>query len=1464
MNEAYDAFVSYGHGDAVWVRTLADNLERMGLHVFLDAWELVAGDLIAIRLQEGLAAARAVVFVVSPESVGRGWVNEEFAAAVAAAAAGRGRLIPVLAGEVALPPLVASRLYVDFRHVDDPAGYEAKVRELAAAIRGRPVASRPESGGGIVIPPGAYRAEGPRLARLTITAGEVTFSTATQAARHRPTGLDARGRAVLIEVERNRARPGRVPLRTAAVAAGAGLHAGLVQAGAALGRCFLDGEAGQALAAEVAAAGNAALRLAVEIKDAGLVNLPWETLVLPGQNTPLVLADRVEMYRTAALAQPAVAIQVRGPLRILAVIASPDVGGGELLDYEAELAAIIDAVDPARRGQGAYVQVLNWGSLAAIRAALQAQRYHVLHLSCHAAPGVLLLEDAAGRADQVCAERFAADGLPPGRGVPLVMLAGCSTALAGPGHGREATDPATAVPDDGVPDDPAASAQTAEALKGLARELLVRGVPAVVAMTAPVTDRYATLFAAEVYRELAGREDPVPLAAVSDARRALEARRRALPEADPWAAIAEWATPVLEQAGPAVALFRRADGLEQLAAPTAPVFSPGMVVRRVGEFVGRRAELRKLLRVLRGDGAGVVVHGIGGVGKSTLAAQLVAQLGADSGLLVAVSAAASLNVDLVLEALRTSLLAHAIEHGLEDRDPLRQVAVALTDARPPWRDRVELVRRLVLPRLPVLLLVDNAEALLTSDGSNRQLSDPDLAAFLAAWVRAAPQARLLGTSRYPFTLPEGLHRRLAWHHLGPLSLAETRKLIWRLPALDALSTSDQQRAHAMVGGHPRTLEYLDALLRGGTAVFPDVADRLQAALEQRGIPDPQQWLESVEGDLDRALAETVTLAADDVLLDGLLASLQDAPPARELIGRLAIYRRPVDETGVAWQLSQFTTVPDPPADLVARLEPIWDLLRQGRQAGTAESIEDLGLDPGALDQVRRNLAELARPPVSLTGEARRALSLLSGLGLVAPAAAQATDGHQDGPEWVVHRWTAAALQDCISQEELTAAHRRAAAYWRWRVAVWPQTKAEDVEQLLEARHHYHDGGDLGAALAANERACRQLDTWGMWTTESQLLDEALSWVPPRSSEAGSIRLRLGEIAEVRGNYSTAEQHYQAALTLREEIGDRFGIASCNHHLGTLAQLRGDYDTAEQRYQASLAIDEELGARGGIAACYHQLGMLAQERGDYDTAEQRYQASLAIDEELGNQIGIANSYGQLGILAQLRGDYDTAEQRYQASLAIAEELGDRDTIATTYHQLGMVAQERGDYDTAEQRYQASLAIAEELGNRFGISTTYHQLGTLAQLRGDYDTAEQRYQASLAIAEELGDRDGIATSYGQLGMLAQERGDYDTAEQRYQASLAIAEELGNRTTAAVLLSQLGSLRTLQSRFADAIGFQLRSLAIRAELGQADAAADDVRMLGEQRAAVGDEQFLHILRTAMDADSAASIMQLTKQGD
>ena len=50
--------------------------------------------------------------------------------------------------------------------------------------------------------------------------------------------------------------------------------------------------------------------------------------------------------------------------------------------------------------------------------------------------------------------------------------------------------------------------------------------------------------------------------------------------------------------------------------------------------MGRRAELREACGALARRQGGLVLHGIGGVGKSTLAAELMRALGGDAGLVV--------------------------------------------------------------------------------------------------------------------------------------------------------------------------------------------------------------------------------------------------------------------------------------------------------------------------------------------------------------------------------------------------------------------------------------------------------------------------------------------------------------------------------------------------------------------------------------------------------------------------------------------------------------------------------------------------------------------------------------------------------------------------------------------------------------------------------------------------------------
>ena len=74
----YDVFISHRSDDKPWVRTLATNLQKAGLSVFLDEWELVPGDSFIAGLEQGLENSAGGVLVCTPGALESGWVRAEY------------------------------------------------------------------------------------------------------------------------------------------------------------------------------------------------------------------------------------------------------------------------------------------------------------------------------------------------------------------------------------------------------------------------------------------------------------------------------------------------------------------------------------------------------------------------------------------------------------------------------------------------------------------------------------------------------------------------------------------------------------------------------------------------------------------------------------------------------------------------------------------------------------------------------------------------------------------------------------------------------------------------------------------------------------------------------------------------------------------------------------------------------------------------------------------------------------------------------------------------------------------------------------------------------------------------------------------------------------------------------------------------------------------------------------------
>lgn len=137
----YDVFLSHNHADKPRVRRLAERLKAAGVRVWLDDWVIQAGDIIALKVDEGLEQSRVLLLCISPAALASGWVALERSTAVHRDPANAGRrFIPLLLGDCDLPDTLRRYKYLDFREESDGAFAEvlAACRTEASAVPPEP------------------------------------------------------------------------------------------------------------------------------------------------------------------------------------------------------------------------------------------------------------------------------------------------------------------------------------------------------------------------------------------------------------------------------------------------------------------------------------------------------------------------------------------------------------------------------------------------------------------------------------------------------------------------------------------------------------------------------------------------------------------------------------------------------------------------------------------------------------------------------------------------------------------------------------------------------------------------------------------------------------------------------------------------------------------------------------------------------------------------------------------------------------------------------------------------------------------------------------------------------------------------------------------------------------------------------------------------------------------------------
>ena len=123
-------FLCHSHRDKRFVRRLSEDLEALGVSVWMDEWQLEVGDSLHRCIGEGLEKSDFVGIVLSPDSLSSAWCRDELdQALIREKRDGSKIVLPLLYRRVGLPPFLEGRLYLDFS-----SSYLTALARLAATL----------------------------------------------------------------------------------------------------------------------------------------------------------------------------------------------------------------------------------------------------------------------------------------------------------------------------------------------------------------------------------------------------------------------------------------------------------------------------------------------------------------------------------------------------------------------------------------------------------------------------------------------------------------------------------------------------------------------------------------------------------------------------------------------------------------------------------------------------------------------------------------------------------------------------------------------------------------------------------------------------------------------------------------------------------------------------------------------------------------------------------------------------------------------------------------------------------------------------------------------------------------------------------------------------------------------------------------------------------------------------------
>jgi predicted ATPase/class 3 adenylate cyclase len=224
---------------------------------------------------------------------------------------------------------------------------------------------------------------------------------------------------------------------------------------------------------------------------------------------------------------------------------------------------------------------------------------------------------------------------------------------------------------------------------------------------------------------------------------------------------------------------------------------------------------------------------------------------------------------------------------------------------------------------------------------------------------------------------------------------------------------------------------------------------------------------------------------------------------------------------------------------------------------------------------------------------------------------------------------------------------------------------------------------------------------------------------------------LGRFWEVRGNLKIGRDYYAELLAKPAAQSRNVARAMALFGAGRLAWCQEDNPTALRHYDEALSIYREIGNRFMTAMTLGQMAFVFRSEGNAEESVVRLEEGWPIALKLKNEQLRAIMLSGKGSIASDNGDLESARAMKEEALAVYRQFGDLWVIGLIAWSLARIVILQKDFVAGRAYLSEAVSVAQKLGNRWVIPYLLEGFASLALGEEKAERAATLFAASDAL-------------------------------------------------------------------------------------------------------------------------------------